>query len=59
MTFHKLNYGSTTKVSMTEEEVREELSTWYLNIDEVIHAMKTDKATPVAKSPIAVYWYGA
>lgn len=56
--FQRVAFGQTNKESISEEQVRGELSGFYDDVDAVIKDMQTNPRTRVAKTDKAVYWYG-
>ena len=56
--FQRVVFGSITKTTISEEQLRSELTGDYDDLDATIHDMKTNPRTPVKKNDVAVYWYG-
>jgi hypothetical protein len=56
--FQRVAFGQTNKEPVSEEQVREELSGFYDDIDAVIKDMQTNPRTIIANTDKAVYWYG-
>jgi hypothetical protein len=56
--FQRVVFGSTTKTTISEEQLRSDLTGYYDDLDATIRDMKTNPSTPIKKNDVAVYWYG-